>query len=437
MPSWMEPVRADRPFLLGAYGAMTRLMTPVADLVLARRLARGKEDRTRLCERRGVATAPRPSGPLVWIHGASVGEVVSVFALVESLRALRPDVNILLTSGTVSSSRLVAGRAPAGTVHQFVPLDVPRFLDRFLDHWRPGLALFVESELWPNMIAALRRRAVSAALVNARMSERSARNWARAPAAIGALLGAFRLCLAQTQADAERLRALGAHDVEVTGNLKLDAAAPPVDETRLAGLRRAVAGRALIAAASTHPGEETMLAEAHRALKQELPGLMTVIAPRHAERGPAIAEEVRALGLDCALRSAGELPGAATDIYLGDTFGELGLIYRLAGIVFMGGSLVPHGGQNPIEPAKIGAAILHGPHIFNFADIYALLDQCGGARAVAGPAELTHELRRLLGDEAAGRDMAERAREGVAGAGGALERVVAALAPLLPPADEA
>lgn len=434
MRSWTGPVTADAPASLLAYAGAARLLTPFAGLALALRRARGKEDPARLCERRGIAMRPRPPGPLVWIHGASVGEVVSVFALIDELAARRPDIGVLLTSGTVSSAQFVAGRAPAGVLHQFAPLDMPRFVDRFLDHWKPDLALVVESELWPNMLAALRRRRIPAALVNARMSPRSARNWRRAPAAIGWLLAGFGLCLAQTAADGERLAGLGARNVRVTGNLKLDAPAPPVDVAKLAALAAAAAGRTVVAAASTHPGEEAVMAEAHAALKRGIPGLLTVIAPRHPERGAAIAEEMRARGLACARRSAGALPDAATDIYLGDTFGELGLVYRLAEAVFMGGSLVPHGGQNPIEPAKIGAAILHGPHVFNFAEIYALLDGAGGARAVASAAELTESLNTLLTDRTACRTMAERAHEAVGGAGGALERVIEALAPLLPPA---
>jgi 3-deoxy-D-manno-octulosonic-acid transferase len=393
------------------------------------RARRGKEHRERLGERRGKTGLARPAGPLVWIHGASVGELISALPLIETIHAR--EVNVLVTSGTVTSSELAAQRLPAGAIHQFAPIDVPAYVRRFFDHWRPDLALFVESDLWPNRIIEASRRRVPMILINGRLSENSYRRWRRLPAAIADLLERFDLCLAGTLADAERLSMLGAPHLFVTGNLKLDVPAPPCNQSHLAILRQAIGNRPMVAAASTHEGEEDATIEAHRRLAPNFPGLLTLIAPRHPERGPEIAERITAAGLTARLRSRGELPNAATDIYVADTLGELGLIYRLAPAVFIGGSLVRHGGQNPIEAAKLGAAIVHGPHVWNFAEIYAALDEAHGAELVADPNQLTGRLGMLLAHPAACERVAENAYDTVEGLGGALERTLFSLEPYL------
>src|SRR5262249_35104869 len=266
----------------------------------------------------------------------------------------------------------------------------------FLDHWRPSLALFIESDLWPNLILSSAARRLPMVLINGRMSPRSFPRWRRASATIAALLGRFDIWLAQSRIDAERFGALGSVNVVTTGNLKLDVPAPPADPQKLERLMLVTRGRPVIVAASTHPGEEEILLQAHRTLSGFFPGLLTVIAPRHPDRGPAIALTVATSGLAGALRSRDELPTATTEIYVADTLGELGLFYRLAPIVFMGGSLVTHGGQNPIEAVKLGAAIVHGPHVFNFADVYEALDSSGGARLADGPEGLVKQLGQLL-----------------------------------------
>lgn len=426
------PGARTRPSVpLALYRLAMRLGAPLAPLALKSRLSRGKEDGARLGERFGMATIARPAGALVWVHGASVGEMLSVLPLIRGLAGARPDARILLTSGTVTSARLAGERLPDGVLHQFVPLDVPAYLERFLDHWRPQLAIFAESELWPNTIMALKKRGIASALVNGRLSARSAARWRRAPRTIGWLLSCFDLCLAQSRGDAERLKSLGAHHVAFTGNLKLDVPAPEADEEALAALKGAIGAREVLVAASTHEGEESQLAEAHRKIAEARPHLLTIIAPRHPERGPVIAQEMERRGLKPALRSLGQLPRAKSDIYIADTLGELGLVYRLGAPVFVGGSLIAHGGQNPIEPAKLDAAILHGPHVFNFAEIYGALDAGGGARQIASAGELARAASQLLEDREIGAQMARRAREIVEESGGALEKTLAALGPLL------
>jgi 3-deoxy-D-manno-octulosonic-acid transferase len=417
------------PMTLRVYRGLASAAAPLAPAVIRQRLKHGKEDPERIGERRGLSRDVRPVGPLVWIHGASVGEVLAAASLIERLRAL--NLRILLTSGTVTSAAIVAKRFPADIIHQYVPYDSPCFVARFLDHWRPSLALFIESDLWPNLILSSAARRLPMVLINGRMSPRSFPRWRRVSATISALLGRFDICLAQSRVDAERFSALGCANVVTTGNLKLDVPAPPADIQKLERLMLATRGRPVIVAASTHPGEEEILLQAHRTLSGFFPGLLTVIAPRHPDRGPAIALTVATSGLAGALRSRDELPKAATEVYVADTLGELGLFYRLAPIVFMGGSLVRHGGQNPIEAVKLDAAIVHGPHVFNFADVYEALDSCGGARRADDLEALVKQLGQLLADPDACNTVNAAGSRVVAELGGALERTLSALEPYL------
>jgi 3-deoxy-D-manno-octulosonic-acid transferase len=417
------------PMTLRVYRKLSFAMMPLAPALIRQRLKQGKEDPARIGERRGVSQDVRPHGPLVWIHGASVGEVLAAAALIEKLRAL--NIRILLTSGTVTSAAIVAKRFPADIIHQYVPYDSPRYVARFLDHWRPSLALFIESDLWPNLILSSAARRLPMVLINGRMSHRSFPRWRRVSGTISALLGRFDVCLAQSQVDAERFTALGSRNVVTTGNLKLDVAAPPADPARLERLMALTRGRPVIVAASTHPGEEEILLDAHRALKKFFPSLLTVIVPRHPHRGEAIARATAASGLHVALRSREEPLATGTDIYIADTMGELGLFYRMAGIVFMGGSLVEHGGQNPIEAVKLGAAIVHGPHVFNFADVYEALDGAGGARRADTMEALVKQLGQLLADPVAREASVAASARVVDELGGALDRTLAALEPYL------
>jgi 3-deoxy-D-manno-octulosonic-acid transferase len=423
----MPPSAESAPLTLATYRIAAEAGTMLAPWLLERRLARGKEDPDRIAERRGEPSVQRPPGPLVWLHGASVGEFVAVLPLVERTRAR--GFSVLMTTATVTSAELAQKRLPAGAFHQFIPLDIPRFVARFLDYWRPDLALFVESELWPNLILSASARHIPMILVNGRMSGRSFGRWRYFPKTIENLLGRFDLCLARSAGDAKRFGALGAPRISITGNLKFDVPALPVDAGRLAVLTDAARGRIVVAAASTHPGEESAVIDAHGRLKAAYPALLTIIAPRHPERGPAIAEIAATAGLPSALRSRGASPVGEIDIYIFDTLGELGLIYRLAPIVFMGGSLVRHGGQNPIEAIKFGAAVLHGPHVSNFDDIYEELDRTDAAVLVTGAGELTTRIDAWIKDSAAREEIAERARLYVENLGGALDLTISALEP--------
>ncbi len=415
---------------LAFYRGLTTAAEPLIRLYLQRRQAAGKEDPERLDERFGLPSRPRPSGPLVWVHGASVGEAVSVLALIDRMLEERPGLNVLVTTGTVTSARLLGQRLPPRAFHQYVPVDRAGWARRFVKHWKPDLALWVESELWPNLIGAIGDAGTPLVLVNARISEASYRRWRRVPFVIRPLLGRFALCLGQDEAQTGRLVDLGAPKTLTLGNLKFAAAPLPVDEATLASMRRAIAGRKAWIAASTHPGEEAMIAAAHRALAKTHPGLLTIIVPRHPDRGAGIAADLAAQGFSVARRSAGQEPAGA-GIYVADTMGELGLFYRLAPVAFIGGSLVPHGGHNPLEPAALGAAVLAGPHMHNFSIVAEDMIAAGALLAVASADALAREVGALL-DAPARREAAAAAGRRVAEARAhVLAAVLAEIAPWL------
>jgi 3-deoxy-D-manno-octulosonic-acid transferase len=380
---------------LAAYRLVLALLEPVAPLVLRHRLIRGKEDPLRWRERLGVAAAPRPSGALVWLHAASVGEVISTFTLIEHIRQCFPGAGLLLTSGTVTSADIAGARLPLGVLHQAYPLDTPGAVRRFLDHWRPDLMLWFESELWPTMLLAADRRNIPRLLINGRMSQRSFRRWSRLPGAIGQLLAGFDVCLVQSEEDRQRFATLGARDVRTAGNLKEAATPLPVDRAQLARLKSELGDRPCWLAASTHPGEEAMAARLHVALAKACPGLVTIVVPRHPSRGDDVESELKGMGVELSRRSKGE-PVGRTGVYLADTLGEMGLWYRLCRIVFVGKSIIGQGGQNPLEPAALDCAILFGPHMENFRAVADQLTAAGGASQAADETALLVAIQELL-----------------------------------------
>lgn len=414
------------------------LLAPLLPLHLALRARRGKEIARRLGERRGFGAA-RPPGRLFWLHAASVGETLSVLPLIEAMTARDTGLHVLVTTGTVTSAELLARRLPARlaprVLHRFAPLDVPAWVERFLEAWQPDAGAFVESELWPNLLAAAAGRGVPMALVNARMSPRSAARWARAPGLARQVLCSFRLVLARSEADAARLAALGVARVACWGDLKGAAEALPADPAAMAALREAAGDRPVFLAASTHPGEEEMVLAAHRALLAGgMAGLLTVIVPRHPDRGTAVAALAEAAGLQAVRRApGGALPGRETAVYVADTLGELGLFYRLAGVALIGGSLVPHGGQNPLEAARLGCPILLGPHMENFEEPVARLLAARGAIGLAGPAALAPAIRDVLSDPGRARHMTEAAASVAQGQADLPDRLAGALLDLLKP----
>ncbi len=388
--------------LIPVYRGLTAVLGPAVRLYLGHRLRQGKEDALRFPEREGWPSRVRPPGPLLWIHAASIGEAVSTLALIDRLAGERPALNMLVTTGTVTSAHLLATRLPTGHAwHQYVPVDRPVYVRRFLDHWKPELALWIESELWPNLIVETRRRGIPLLLVNGRMSMSSYRRWSRVPALIRPLLQGFDLCLTQDAIQAERFARLGAPRALTVGDLKSAAAPLPVDAVAFGALEAAIGGRPRWLAASTHEGEEEMAAEAHALLRRRLPGLLTLIAPRHPLRGAEIAGQLARRGLKVSRRSENEPIDPETDIYLADTLGELGLFYRIAGVAFIGGSMGGVGGHNPLEAALLDCAILHGPDMANAAAMAEALRAAGASEIVADAGALARALEPLLADPAA------------------------------------
>lgn len=426
-------VSVREPLGLKIYRTVSRAGEPVASFALRRRALAGKEDASRIGERKGAPGRPRPEGRLVWIHGASVGESLSVLPLVDRLKSLHPDVNFLVTTGTVTSARLMAERLPAGAFHQFIPLDHPDYVASFMAHWRPDAVVFVESEFWPNLIIGARKATPFMALLNGRVSPRSFEDWRRQPNAIRFLLSSFDVLVAQDQDNARRLTELSGRRIETFGNLKY--AAPPlaVDDEALTVLTQAAGDRPRWLAASTHPGEEEKVFATIAILKTEFPTLLTFLAPRHPDRGDEIAALARAAGLSAVQRSKGEALAPDTDVYVADTLGELGLFYRLCDVSFVGGSLTEKGGHNPLEPARLGAAILNGPHVFNFVDTYRDLRRTGAAALVRNEREAATAVRRLFFDPKTRLAMTSAAR---AAAEENAERVLVKACEALAPAFE-
>jgi 3-deoxy-D-manno-octulosonic-acid transferase len=418
-------------FPLSLYATLLEVGGPLLELYLRRRLAAGREDAARFGERHGIASRPRPDGFLIWFHAASVGESMSMLRLLDRLLEERRDISILVTTGTVTSAAMVADRLKDRVIHQYVPVDRSAWVTRFLDHWQPDCAIWIESEIWPNLLSGIGRRRIPAALVNARMSAKSHARWSLAPHTIRQLLSCFDLCLAQTEEEADRLGALGARDVRYVGHLKFAADPLPADPQALEQLRLAIGTRPLWVLASSHEGEDEIAIAAHRRLAERFPDLLTVIVPRHTARGGTIADMVEAAGLTASQRSSGLPPSPNDAIYIADTMGELGIWYRLATIACVGGSLVPIGGHNPIEAAQLGCALLYGPHMFSVAGVAAELRAGNAAVIVSDDKTLADAIGWLLEDKAAamamaaaGRGIAERNRY-------VLDRAFAALDPVI------
>ncbi len=392
------------------YRLATDLAKPVLRIYLWIRKMRGKEDGERFAERLGIAGRPRPAGRLLWLHAASVGESLSMLPLIGALVESDPQNRLLVTTGTVTSARLMAERLPPGAFHQYTPVDCSNYVRRFLNHWRPDLALWTESEFWPNLIAETLALDIPMVLLNGRISPRSFAGWQRARGLIGGLLAGFTLCLGQTEEDTERLLDLGASNAKCLGNLKFSTPPLPADAAQLEALQTAIGARPRWLAASTHPGEEAILGRVHRRLKEANPDLLSILVPRHPARGTDIAAALAGQGLSVARRSLGQGILPATDIYLADTLGELGLFFRLADVVFMGKSLVPLGGQNPLEAVMLDCVVLHGPHMANFRLMSEQMDGLGASLSVADEEALAEAAGRLLGDPQACREMAAKAR---------------------------
>ena len=420
---------------LGVYGTLSYLAQPFSGLFLRARARKGKEIKERLQERYGFASKEvlpdNHNGSYVWVHAASIGETKAVLPLIKRLTDMR--FQVIFTTITVTAAKIASVELPKGAVHQFAPLDLKPFVSRFLKTWQPALAVFVESELWPNTMTELTKRHIPQVLVNARMSEQSFARWKKIGSITHALFDNVNLCIAQTEEDAARFSELGVQGVINGGNLKFDSDIPEIDEIAFSRLQSAIGGRRIWLAASTHEREEMIVAKAHTYLKRMFPDLLTIVVPRHPHRAVEIVNSLANLNLNVVQRSNSELPKPTDDIYIADTIGELGLFYRLSPCSLVGGSLVPHGGQNPIEPVRLGSAIVHGPNVDNFANIFTALGQQGGCVCVKNSEELVRHVADILTNRDRSEQMTRAADQALQGFGGALERTHNALMPYLRP----
>ena len=403
---------------------------PLASPYLNYRTLKGKEDRQRRLERLGFPSQPRPRGPLIWVHAASVGETNAVIPMIREL--LRRDIHVLLTTGTVTSAAMVQSRLGDEVIHQYVPLDLKFPIKRFIAYWRPDAAITAESEIWPTTLAELARRNIPQIRVNARLSDRSFARWSGYSKIAELLFGKLSLVVARSDVDAERFRDLGAWPVIVSGNLKGDTDPPPYDEKVLDTYLAQLKDRPTWAAICTFEGEEEAAAFVHRALKPRHQQL-TIIVPRHPERGDAVEQMLTEKGLTVARRSRNDPITPDTDIFLGDTIGEMGLYLRLTELSFVGRSLTENGGQNPLESAMLGCAVLTGPHVENFRETYQQIIRKGGARMVRDVEMLAKAVHYLMTNDIARRKMIDSGHEAVQDMRGALSTTIKALEPYVNP----
>jgi 3-deoxy-D-manno-octulosonic-acid transferase len=416
--------------MLKIYQLLTYLSGPLIDLYLLKRKAAGKEDQKRFPERLGHAAFPRPEGTLVWVHAASVGEALSVLPIIKKLSVGHENVNFLLTTGTTTSAKLVESRLPDKAFHQYVPIDRISAVRRFLKHWRPNLALWVESELWPNLVTQTGKHCPMI-LLNGRISDDSYKNWLRYKSLSQQVMSCFTLTLPQSKHDAERFEKLGARNVKYIGNIKFDAPALPSDSQKMGALIGQIGQRPVWLAASTHDNEEEMIAAIHKELKEAHPELLTIIAPRHPKRSNEIVKLISENGLNVALRSKEQPITEDTDIYIADTLGELGVFYRLVPIVFIGGSLVDRGGQNPLEAARLDCTIIYGPYMDNFIEIKREMEAVHAAVCVKDKASLQATIEELITDHAKQEELAKAAHKLVDDKAGVLDAFVNEIVPYI------
>ena len=398
------------PASVYGYKVLSRLVRPWLWVFYTLRILRHKEDPHRYKERRGRTHLKRPGGKKVlWFHAASIGEAFSLLSLLNFLLKNNPNFFIVLTTTTFSSGKIMEKRLPKGACHQYVPFDTPAYVRRFLRHWKPALAVWVESELWPNMIDETWKTGCPMALINARLSPASYHNWRKVPEGAAWLLQKFDTVLAQDAQSLQRLSCLGAKNITVTGSLKLDADTLPFNPTTYQILMESCARHCCWLAASTHSGEEKLVGQVHKNIKKTIPNLLTILVPRHGHRAADIAAHLRKEGLQVAQRSLKHAITKDTDIYLADTFGEMGLFYRLARAAFIGGTITNRGGQNPLEAVRLQVPVLHGPYTSNFKEIFSLLQEKGATRYVSTVEEFTEGLQGLLESPAVRQQVANNA----------------------------
>lgn len=373
--------------LRSGYYGVSWLGAPFVSAYLHWRALKGREAKARLSERKGKASLPRPERSLLWVNAVSVGEAVAALTIIQSIIRKYPEVHVLLTTTTPSSATVIQKRLPKNVFHQFCPVDTPQAVGRFLEYWQPDLAIWIESELWPNLMRETQERGIPTILLNGRMSEKSFSNWKFLKGLISPLLSRLVCCGVQSEKQASLFKALGAKNVFDMGNVKLMMSPLEVDSKKYMALKKEIGMRPVWLAASTHPGEEEIILETHKILQKKTPDLLTILVPRHIERAVSLKELAQKEGLSSVLRSEGT-PILGAHLYIVDTLGELGLFYALSSIVLMGATFIPKGGHNPIEAAQLNAFVIHGPHTFKNPQLYEALHTLNFSHLIQGNPDL-------------------------------------------------
>ena len=356
--------------VIGIYKALMTLAFPILRVTYIKKRKKAKKEHpTRFHERLGNYKVPRPQGKLYWMHGASVGESVSMLPLIDKLLNEDPNLSILVTTGTLTSAEIMAKRLPKRAFHQFIPFDVPAFAKKLIKHFKPDAVMWFESELWPSLLSEIKKAKIPLILVNGRISDKSFETWKKFKFVSKELLSCFSLCLGQSEQDKNRLILLGAPKTACVGNLKFAGMPLPVDENKLNVLKQQIGSRPVFLLSSTHNDEEERFALYLPWLKENIQDVLTIVAPRHPNRGDDIVRMYRCRNFNVAQRSREEDITPETDIYVADTIGEMGLWYALAAVSFIGGSIIPHGGQNFMEAARDKNAVLVGPNMQNFVEM--------------------------------------------------------------------
>ena len=413
------------------YRIIMTIGTPIIELTLLIRGWLGKEDPTRVKERRGETQIARPSGKLLWLHASSVGESIAALVLIEKLIKMNPSMTILLTTGTLTSAKLLTTRLPERVIHQFAPLDRPAWVQTFLNHWRPGLVLIMESEFWPTQIQQIKNRNIPIIVVNARLSKRSYARWQWTLEISRSLFGSLDLVIATNPEQAQRFINLGAPYVEVGGNLKRSAAKLSLNKKLVAEISKQVGARKLWLAASTHEGEDLTVIRTQKLLQAQFPDLLTIIVPRHPKRGSSIQRLGEANGLSVSRRALNEEITLETNLYVADTLGEMSIFFDVAPYVFVAGSLVPVGGHNPIEPAHFNCSIFFGPLMAKNQELADVMIRSIAALQMETNGSLADLLEDLFNDNELATMLSNNAKEYAENGDAILESVFDSITPFI------
>ncbi|WP_415320652.1 glycosyltransferase N-terminal domain-containing protein [Candidatus Pelagibacter sp. Uisw_092] len=380
------------------YRILSNLVLFLSPIIILIRLLKKKEHPIRFKEKIGFYSKKKIKGKLLWFHGASVGEILSVVPLIEKLEKNKKIRQILITSNTLSSSKILLKLKLKKTVHQFFPIDTNYNTKKFLKYWDPSMAIFIDSEIWPNMIKNVKKRSIPLMLINARITDKSYKRWKIFPLFAKNLFKNFDICLAASLKSKKLLKSLGAKKIEYIGNLKFIQSEKSTDSLNN-NIGKFFFSKKTWCASSTHQAEESMCANVHKKLKIKYKNLVTIIIPRHIDRTNEIIKETKKLGLKIHIHESKTKIDNKTDIYLVNSFGQTKSFFKICKTVFLGGSMIKHGGQNPLEAARYGCQILHGPNIWNFKEIYNLLQAHGCSNTIRNIKELSNGVEKILNNK--------------------------------------